>query len=98
MMPVWNEQFIVIPNIFRLKTNVVTSGSRNTTNLEAEESRKCFKLVMHMPITELAKAYLMEEKYANDEFEGEDDRVSLDGAPECLQWAYTGTLHAKPWN
>ena len=30
----------------------------------------------------------VEEKYANHEFEDKDDRLSLDGQPGCLQWAY----------
>ena len=38
----------------------------------------------------------VEEKYANYEFESEDDRVNLDGAPECLQWAYTGNCDRAP--
>ena len=30
----------------------------------------------------------VEEKYANYEFEDKDDRLSLDGQPGRLQWAY----------
>ena len=32
------------------------------------------------------------DKYANYEFDDTDDRLTLDGQPECLQWAYTPTI------
>ena len=38
----------------------------------------------------------VEEKYANYEFEDKDDRFSLDGQPECLQWDYTGNCDRAP--
>ena len=38
----------------------------------------------------------VEEKYASYEFEDKDDGLSLDGQPECLQWAYTGICDRAP--
>ena len=38
----------------------------------------------------------VEEKYASYEFEDKDDGLSLDGQPECLQWAYTGNCDRAP--